>query len=312
MSSPISGTAPAPAPWWAGSGASSSSRAEPAADTGDLARVGREGRLRLGFARRGPRTVLVERRFTLPLQALEPVELDASGAAVLTLLNPTGGLLGGDDLETVVHLGAGSHVCLTTPSATRVYRTAGAPARQRLTAHVGESATLEYLPDHLIPSPGARLVQSTEILLAATATALLLDAWAVGRLARGEAWEFGRLDIALIARDGRGPLLHDRAVLDGRPRWAEMGGAEGRGYVATLAVLAPARAAWREVEEALLAALAPVPAETLHGVTRLGRGGVLARILAPSAPALQHAVRAVWAAARRSLLGLPPLDLRKL
>jgi urease accessory protein UreH len=51
---------------------------------------------------------------------------------------------------------------------------------------------------------------------------------------------------------------------------------------------------------------------SLARVTRLARGGVLARVLAPSAPALQRAVTALWAAARHALLGWPPLALRKL
>ena len=56
--------------------------------------------------------MLTERRFTLPLQALESVELDDSGVATLLLLNPTGGLVGGDVLETSVALGPGSLVKL--------------------------------------------------------------------------------------------------------------------------------------------------------------------------------------------------------
>jgi len=49
--------------------------------------------LHLAFEARGGRTVLTARRFTLPLQALEPMDLDGDGVATLLLLNPTGGLL---------------------------------------------------------------------------------------------------------------------------------------------------------------------------------------------------------------------------
>ena len=66
--------------------------------------------------------MLTGRRFALPLQALEPMDLVGDGSATLLLLNPTGGVLGGDRLETEVSLGPASHVCLSTPSATRVYR----------------------------------------------------------------------------------------------------------------------------------------------------------------------------------------------
>ena len=59
------------------------------------------------------------------------MELDDSGVATVMLLNPTGGVVGGDVLETSVVLGPRCRVCLTTPAATRVYRSAGAPAVQR-------------------------------------------------------------------------------------------------------------------------------------------------------------------------------------
>ncbi|MEK7838543.1 MAG: urease accessory protein UreD, partial [candidate division NC10 bacterium] len=269
--------------------------------------MGRDGRLRLGFERRGPTTVLTERRFTLPLQALEPVDLDGAGVATLMLLNPTGGLLGGDRLDTVVTVGAGGRVCLTTPAATRVYRSAMAPAIQRFTATVGPGAALEYVPDHLIPSPGARLEQTTEIILAGDATAIVLDAWAVGRAARGEAWRFDALDIATVVSDASGPLLIERARLDAdallRGWPGGLGAAEGMAYVATLAALAPAREDWGLLVDDLRAALAQSGPELRHGVTALARGGLLARLLAPSAPTLHACVGRLWAICRGRLLG---------
>src|SRR5207249_4291045 len=148
-------------------------------------RVGRDGRLVLRFERRGGATVLALRRFTLPLEALEPMALDpAGGAAVLVLLNPTGGIVGGDRLSTEVEVGPGARACLTTPAATKVYRARGPAAEQALAARVGEGAAFEYVPDHLIPSPGAALRQSIDVTLGAGAVAILYDAFAVGRLAR--------------------------------------------------------------------------------------------------------------------------------
>ena len=64
-------------------------------------RVGRDGFLRLRFARSGDRTILAQSRFSLPLQALTPLTL-ADGASYLMLLNPTGGVLGGDHLVTEI------------------------------------------------------------------------------------------------------------------------------------------------------------------------------------------------------------------
>ena len=60
-------------------------------------RVGRDGALRLRFERRGAATVATGWRYTLPLQAPAPVALDDPAGGV-SILNPTGGLVGGDRL----------------------------------------------------------------------------------------------------------------------------------------------------------------------------------------------------------------------
>jgi urease accessory protein len=293
-------------PWSTGSDASCYSSPDGAA----LRRVGRDGVLRLAFERRGTLTILTERSFTLPLQALEPVHLDASGAATLMLLNPTGGLVGGDVLETSVALGPESRVCLSTPSATRIYRTAGPPAVQRFRATVGEGAVLEYLPGHLIPSPGARLRQTTDVFLGAGASLLLADAWASGRVVRNERWCFDELDASLVVRDAQGLLLNERCMLDGTPRDG-LGGTEGFPYAATFVAVSPSASGWDALTEDL--ALSPDLTATGSriGVSLLGRGGILVRLLCPSAPSLEAAVRNAWACCRHRLFGLAPLELRK-
>jgi urease accessory protein len=255
--------------------------------------------------------VLADRRYALPLQALETMDLEA-GPAALMLLNPTGGVLGGDRLETRVRLGAGSHVCLTTPSATRVYRSTGEAAVQRVAAAVGEGARLEYVPDHLIPSPGARLRQDTAVSLAEGGAALLWDAWSVGRPARAEAWAFAELDLCLDVRDSRGAILRERARLAGGRFWDGLGGAEGMAYLGVFVAAQDGRSDWGEVARALTAALPHGRDAARGGVAVLGRGGVLVRLMAAGAPALTEAADALWAASRQALFGLPPLRLRKL
>jgi urease accessory protein len=296
-------------PWPSGSGASSCSRAD--RDGEAARRTGRDGLLVLGFERQGDRTVLAERRYALPLQALECMELE-DGVAALMLLNPTGGVLGGDRLDTRVRVGAGAHACLTTPSATRVYRSVGEPARQRVVATVAAGARLEYVPDHLIPSPGSRLRQETEIVLEAGGAALVWDAWSVGRPARCEVWTFAELDLRLDVRDASGPILHERARLDGRSVWDGLGGAEGMPYLGVFVVVESGRASWDPVAEALDDALPRGRTMVRGGTAVLGRAGVLVRVAAPSAPALTETAEALWAAGRRALLDRTPLRLRKL
>jgi urease accessory protein len=271
------------------------------------ARVGRDGALRLGFERRGAATVLADCRSVLPLQVLAPVALPDS-AAVVSMLNPTGGVLGGDRLSVDVEVDPGAHACLTTPSATRVYRTADEPARLRARLTLAPGAVAEWVPDHTIPSAGAALRQTLEVDAAEGARLIAVDAFAAGRVARGEAWQFTLLDSALTVRDAAGLVLHDRFVLRGEPRWSGPGLAEGHPYFATVVVVA--EAGIDELAASLPGAVAAVEGLRAAGA-RLPRRGMLVRCLASGAPALADGLAAIWALARRHVLHLPPLALRK-
>lgn len=266
-------------------------------------RIGRDGRLALTFERRGDRTVVTRCGYTLPLQVLAPMALDDE-AAIVSVLTPTGGLVGGDVLTIDVDVAAGAHACLTTPSATKVYRTASGPARQRIALRLASGAQLEWVPDHTIPFAGSALCQTLEADVADGAALVLVDAFAAGRVARGEAWRFALLDSTLSVRDARGRLLHDRFVLrDDAPRG--LGITEGRPYFATIVVVADAGIA------AFAEAVAAIDGGADIGVGLLPRRGAVVRCLAEDAPALGDAIECVWGAARREVLKLSPLALRK-
>ena len=142
---------------------------------------------------------------------------------------------------------------------------------------------------------------------------ILVDAFAAGRVAAGEAWRFARLESAISIRDSAGWLVHDRFVLRGSAGSGELaldglGFSESRPYFASLVVVGALDVERLAVEVERLVA---VEAATMLGVAKLARGGALVRCLAPSAPALLGAIDGCWRLARRALLGLPPLALRK-
>jgi len=279
--------------------------AGPARLTASPTRVGRDGCLAVRVEHRAGRSVLTGCRWTMPLQVLAPVALD-DPAAVVWMLNPTGGLVGGDRLMIDVDVGSGAHACLTTPSATKVYRTAGAAAEQTVRLTLAPRARLEWVPDHTIPFAGAALRQGVDAQVPEGASLLLIDAFAAGRVARGERWRFALLDSALTVRDARGWLVHDRLVLrDGAPG-SGLGVAEDRPYVATVVVVADGDLASLVEDVAALAA-----DDVDVGAALLPRRGVLVRCLAADAPALGRTLEALWAAARGRVLELPALALRK-
>jgi urease accessory protein len=276
------------------------------------ARVGRDGTLRLRFDRRASGTVVAGCRYTLPLQVLAPVALD-DPAAVVSILNPTGGLVGGDRLSIEVEATAGAHAVLTTPSATRVYRTEGEDSTQSVRIAIGPGATVEWVPDHTIPFAGSSFRQTLDVEMDESARLILVDAFSAGRIGRGEAWQFALLDSAVSVRDRQGWVVHDRLALRGPmtrkdTAWDGLGYTESHPYFATIAIIGSFD---RERFTADLGRQCPGVDAGRVGVAALARGGLLIRCLAPSAPDLIDTIETCWSLGRRALLGLPPLALRK-
>lgn len=274
---------------------------------GSPPRVGRDGSLSLRFERRGAATVLAACRFTLPLQVLAPLALDGP-SLVVSMLNPTGSVLGGDHLRVDARAEPGAHAVLTTPSATRVHRADGPVAVQEVDLAVGTEAVLEWVPDHTIPHPGAAYRQRLRAHVAAGATLIVVDAFATGRVARGEQFRFRLLESTLSVTDDLGWLVHDRFLLTGEAGWAGLGFCEGAPYLATIVAVTSCPVAI--VGRAATDALSVVPG-VRGGVGVLPRRGILVRCLADSAPALGDAVHAVWTALRTTALGAAAVDLRK-
>jgi len=273
-------------------------------------RVGRDGFLRLRFARSGASTILAQSRFSLPLQALTPLTL-ADGASYLMLLNPTGGVLGGDHLVTEIVQEAGTHVCLTTPSATRIYRTAEKPAILETVIHLDEGATLEYFPDHVIPHVGSALHQSLRIEMARGSRAMILDSMASGRVAHGERWSFTQMDSRTeVFASGRPAYLNRTRIVPASKRPDRPGWMEEFDYMSCVGLFADGFAHWKEVSAVLNEELNGMP-NVRGGATLLSRDGCVVRFLARSASDMTLTNKKLWDAARGQIAGLPPMDHRK-
>lgn len=273
-------------------------------------RAGRDGFLRLLFEREGATTVLRRSRFSLPLQVLSPLTLE-DGTAYLQMLNPTGGILGGDYLHSEITLAAGANVCLTTPSASRVYRAAGPPSIQDTSIKVATGATIEFLPDHLIPHPGSSLRQSLRVEMQSGSKGIFLDAFATGRQALHEHWNFRDLDLLTeITLCGQLVFLN-RLKIDpakDHPHW--IGAMNNFAYAASLTIVDDHPQEWPQILGGVRQEL-DLRSDIYGAASLLPRAGLSVRLLAKSAIALSAATRQLWTAARRLVLKLPALELRK-
>ena len=125
--------------------------------------------LRMRFAAREGRTYLAERHHVGPLLVQRPFHPEPNTCHAY-IVHPPGGVVGGDRLELEVEAGAGSHVLLTTPAATKFYRSGGKLARQVQGVDAAD-AIVEWLPQETIFYRGA----TVRSVLGLDALAMLKD-----------------------------------------------------------------------------------------------------------------------------------------
>jgi urease accessory protein len=267
------------------------------------ATAGWSAELQLGFVSRAGRTVLERRSHRGPLVVQRPFCPEGPGLPHVYLLHPPGGLVAGDTLVTEARLGVGAQVLLTTPAATKVYRSrpGSAPSRQRQAWLVEAGASLEWLPQETIVFDGAQVHLETVAHLSGDARFIGWEILCFGRPAGGERFVRGGCRQRLeLWRDGR-PLCLERMQLQaGAPVWQAAWGLRGQPVVGTLLASPPAGA---PVEE-LRARCAALPPGDLAAVTQLD-GLLLARYLGPSAERCRGLFVQLWSLLRPALLGRP-------
>ena len=261
-----------------------------------------KGSLALDYRRdelRGvPRTVLHDRHDG-PLRVLASLYPEAPAICHNVLVHPPGGLVGGDELDIDLTLHPGAHALVTTPGATRFYRSTGATATQRLHASLADAARLEWLPLETIAYSGCLGENLMRFALAPGAEMIGWDVLALGLPAADQAFARGRFTqcVELPGRwleRGRIDAL-DACLLDSPLGWA------GHRVLGTM-WFAAGSALPTERREALLGAACGIasgdPLQRSAGATAVHGGVVVLRVLAPRVEPAMALLGRVWAAWR--------------
>jgi len=253
--------------------------------------------LELGLEKRGLRTVAAHRRHYGPLAVQRPFYPEGD-VCHLYLLHPPGGVVGGDTIDIRVRAGTGARALVTTPGATKFYRSAGATAAVTQTLQVDAGAVLEWLPQEAILFQGAVARPQTRVELATRACFAGWDILYLGRPANAEPFTPGRLDISLeVWRDGV-PVLIDRLRVDDD---GDLGGAAGLRRHPVTATLLATPATVDDVQQLRELAFA---GGTELGVTLLD-DLLAARLLADDTAAAKEVLQTAWRMLRPGYGGRP-------
>jgi len=127
-----------------------------------------------------------------PLRVLKTLYPEGDAIAHQVIVHPPGGIVGGDRLDVALSLEAGAHAVLTTPGATRFYRSDGREAAQHVHAEIADGARLEWLPLETIAHSGCLAENRATFALAPSAEMIGWDIVALGLPAADDAFAAGR------------------------------------------------------------------------------------------------------------------------
>lgn len=267
-------------------------------------------RLDIDYLHQPPRTV-ARHTHNGPLRVLQSLYPEGDTICHNVLVHPPGGLVGGDTLDIQVSASGHAHGLITTPGATRFYRSERASAVQRTHISLRERARLEWLPLEAIAYNDCLAENHLTITLAPEAELLGWDITALGLPGAALPFNDGQL-LQHIEVPGvwleRG-LIHaqDRCLMDSPL------GLAGQRCLAALFFVSGSPLARGRREGGLALARQVIDAHALRataGVTCPNDRVMVLRVLAPLVEPAGDLLRLVWQVWRQHFWQLPAVAPR--
>lgn len=240
-----------------------------------------------------------------PLRVLKSLYPQGDAVCHNVLIHPPGGLVGGDTLDIQVKVANGAHGLITTPGATRFYRSLGEPAVQSTLLQLQSGSRLEWLPLETILYNGCLAENRLRFELAPTAELLAWDITALGLAHAHQAFDNGSLRqhmefpgvwLEHATMDAKDTRLLNSAL-----------GLAGQRCMATLLFAAGSALDRARRDLALDAARSVLQAhelKNLAGVSSPNPQMLVLRVLAPQGELAMDLLKQVWACWRQTLWGM--------
>ena len=241
-----------------------------------------------------------------PLRILQSLYPEGDQICHNVLVHPPSGLVGGDTLDIQVNVAEGAHALVSTPGATRFYKSGGQAALQQVTATLAPGARLEWLPLEAIAYNDCEATNRAIFNLAPTSELMAWDVTALGLPSSDMAFTKGHfqqhLEIPGVWLE-RGNLRGDDT------RWLNSPlGLAGQKCLASLVFasgnnIEPQRAA--QALEAAREVLEAHPLRLQAGVTCAHPQVIVLRVMSPLVEPSMDLLKKVWAVWRHTLWALP-------
>ena len=142
-----------------------------------------------------------------PLRVLQSLYPEGDQICHNVLVHPPGGLVGGDTLDIQVSVAKCAHGLVSTPGATRFYKSGGHPALQQVVAHVSDGARLEWLPLEAIAYNDCEATNRAIFNLDPGAELIAWDVTALGQIPRKGGPGITKSDLFVINKTDLAPYV---------------------------------------------------------------------------------------------------------
>ena len=241
-----------------------------------------------------------------PLRVLQSLYPEGDAICHNVLVHPPGGLVGGDTLDVKVTAAGAAHGLITTPGATRFYRSSGEAAVQRTHIRLNDAARLEWLPLEAIAYNQCLAENHLTLSLAPQAEFMGWDVTAFGLPLAQQAFEAGQylqhIEVPGIWLE-RGLIRAQDQRLMNSPL-----GLAGQRCMASLFFIAGTKLERKRRAHALDVAREVLEQHDLAlsaGVTSPDGQVVILRVLSPVVEPAMNLLRQVWIEWRQHFWGLP-------
>lgn len=162
--------------------------------------------LSLSISPRSDKSVVDKSRQNGPLTIQNPFYPEGD-ICHLYLLHPPAGIVGGDHLNLELTIQKNGAALVTTPGATKFYRSSGAVAKQSQQFKIDNNASLEWLPQETIYFPNANANLETTIHMAEKANFIGWEIHCLGLPVNKKDFESGKARIGFSLYRKNKPIL---------------------------------------------------------------------------------------------------------